>query len=208
MYLKATIGFIFLFCTFKNSVAQNYYMSYDLSIIIAETTRITYTHYMPQVNCKQCSTEFYAKPSWLKNGYGKFCSVQCRQQGQKNGKKFKCHMCLKEIYRTSSGQQRSKSGKFFCNKSCQTLWRNSEVHIGANHPNWTTGQSSYRDRLRRSSEEQVCKRCNTDDIRILSVHHKDRNRDNNKLSNLIFMCHNCHYLVHKFSEESEGYITA
>ena len=163
---------------------------------------------MPQVNCKLCSTEFYAKPSWIKNGYGKYCSVPCRHKSQKNGSIFSCHTCSKNVYRSLKNQRSSKSGKYFCSKSCQTLWRNSEVHIGANHPNWTTGQSSYRSRLRRSERVQECKRCLNDDDRILSVHHKDRNRDNNVLSNLIFLCHNCHYLVHKYPDEAKDYITA
>lgn len=162
---------------------------------------------MPNVSCQHCASSFYAKPSWLKNGYGKYCSTKCRQEGQKNGKTFSCHMCKKEVYRSKKSQKTSKSGKFFCTKSCQTLWRNSEVHIGENHPNWTTGQASYRDRMRRSDRKQECKKCKIGDIRLLSVHHKDRNRDNNDLSNLIFMCHNCHFLIHKYPEESEGYIT-
>ena len=161
---------------------------------------------MPQTYCQSCNSEFYAKPSWIRNGGGKYCSASCRQEAQKNGSTFKCHMCNKKIYRTIKAQLSSKSKKYFCTKSCQTVWRNSEVHIGHNHPSWITGQSSYRERLLRSNRQKNCARCLTTDVRILSVHHKDKNRDNNNLSNLMFMCHNCHFLVHNHPEETEGYI--
>jgi hypothetical protein len=162
---------------------------------------------MPQVKCLSCKNMFYAKPSWIKNGYGKYCSVKCRSNSQRNGKRFRCHTCSKEVYRSLKSQKTSKSGKYFCSKSCQTHWRNSEVNTGINHPNWTTGQSSYRERLKKSEREQTCSRCETDDTRVLSVHHKDRNRDNNDLNNLIFLCHNCHFLVHKYTSESKSFIT-
>ncbi len=161
---------------------------------------------MPQVNCLCCSKEFYAKPSWLKNGYGKYCSILCRSEANKNGKIVNCHRCTKEVYRSKKDQSRSKSGKYFCNKSCQTLWRNSEAYTADNHPNWTGGLYSYRDRLKRSEVTQECRKCKTTDERILAVHHKDKNRENNDLSNLIWLCHNCHYLVHHFKDESQGFV--
>lgn len=168
---------------------------------------MTYCINMIEVNCKNCKKVFHAKPSWIKNGYGKYCSTKCRQEGQKNGGLFDCHVCKTSVYRSKTGQSKSKSNKYFCSKSCQTLWRNSEVNIGKNHPNWTTGQSSYRERLRRSNRIQECKRCKTSDVRLLSVHHKDRNRDNNNLKNLIFLCHNCHFLIHKYKNEAKNFVT-
>lgn len=161
---------------------------------------------MPTVVCKNCTELFYAKPSWIKNGYGKYCSRKCSSISQKNGKSFNCHICKKVIYRSNKNQNTSKSGKFFCTKSCQTHWRNSEVNIAERHPNWTTGQSSYRERLKRSGRPQTCSKCHSRDTRILAVHHKDKNRDNNKLSNLIWMCHNCHYLVHHYNDEAKGFV--
>ena len=163
---------------------------------------------MPRPNCKSCSEEFYAKPSWIKNGYGKYCSRNCFHLAQKSGKDFRCYMCKKTVYRSLQDQRRSKSGEFFCTKSCQTTWRNSVVYTGSNHPNWVDGKSSYRDKLIRSDRQQVCNRCKDDDKRILAVHHMDRNRNNNELSNLMWLCHNRHFLVHNFPKETKHYITA
>ena len=42
----------------------------------------------------------------------------------------------------------------------------------------------------------VCKICKCDDTRVLVVHHLDKNHKNNNIDNLVFLCHNCHHLVH------------
>lgn len=93
---------------------------------------------------------------------------------------------------------RSKSKKFFCSKTCQTIWRNKIVFIGENHANWKFGESAYRRILAADGKDRICKLCATDDKRILIVHHQDKNRRNNKIENLAWLCHNCHYLVHHF----------
>ncbi len=155
---------------------------------------------MPQVNCKICKTEFYAKPSWLKQGWGIFCSRLCLYQGRRKGKIIKCFICGKESYKQPKALNKSKSKKYFCGKSCQTTWRNS-VFIGNKHANWKNGNSAYRTILTRNGIPKICRLCNTDDKRILAVHHIDHNRGNNKVNNLTWLCHNCHFLVHHHDQE-------
>lgn len=41
-----------------------------------------------------------------------------------------------------------------------------------------------------------CERCGYSKVEILQVHHRDRNRNNNDLSNLELICPNCHYEEH------------
>lgn len=48
----------------------------------------------------------------------------------------------------------------------------------------------------RKHKTDHCFDCNTDDIRILCVHHNDHNRENNNLDNLITLCYNCHRIRH------------
>lgn len=160
---------------------------------------------MPAVNCKICHKEFYAKPNWLKAGFGKYCSNNCKKEGQKNGKLVDCFICGKSIYRSGKGLRSSKSKKYFCDKSCQTIWRNKILFIGPNHANWKGGRPSetYRNILRRSNKEETCSLCRTTDKRLLVTHHLDRNRGNNNPHNLIWLCHNCHFLVHHHSDERE-----
>lgn len=157
---------------------------------------------MPDVVCKQCGKNFYAKPNWIKIGWGKFCSRECVFENQKKGRDVFCFICNKQVYKSPKSLIRSKSGKFFCSKSCQTIWRNS-IFIGPNHGNWKGGEKSYRDILRRSKILQECKRCKLNDTRILAVHHLDRDRRNNKLENLFWLCHNCHYLIHHNRKEDK-----
>ena len=147
------------------------------------------------VICKICNDSFYVKPSHQKLGWGKCCSAACRAKAQLNGKKFHCLLCGKEIYRSKSKERHSKSGNFFCDKSCQIKWKNS-LSIESEHPNWFNGISAYRDILIRSGQEQSCTLCGLKDVRLLSAHHLDHDRTNNALSNLIWLCFNCHYLVH------------
>lgn len=155
--------------------------------------------------CIICSSDFYVKPSHLKMGWGKYCSQKCNAVSQRNGQMFKCHVCSKQTYKSLKDQRRSNSGKFFCSKSCQTVWRNL-TYVGKNHANWKGGLYSYRDALRRAKVPAICIRCKTDDSRVLTAHHKDKNRQNNAVINLIWLCHNCHYLVHHYKNEAKHFM--
>jgi len=156
---------------------------------------------MPIVKCLICSKKFYVKPNHQLLGWGKFCSIECRSKAQLKGKTVECFMCLKKIYRSPADLSASKSNNFFCSKSCQTIWRNKIVFIGENHPNWKTGIQAYQRILKASNKRQLCTLCNTTDKRILAVHHINQNRHDNRVENLTWLCHNCHFLVHHYSDE-------
>ncbi len=164
-----------------------------------------YIGYMPQMNCPTCTKAFSAKPSRVLKGWDKFCSNSCKNQGQKTGKIVKCYTCKKQIYKTLTDQNRSISKKYFCNKSCQTVWRNS-LYLEEKHTNWKGGENSYRDILRRTNVVPECSKCHSADLRTLAVHHKDKDRSNNAVSNLIWLCHNCHFLVHHYKNEATGFL--
>lgn len=156
---------------------------------------------MPIVKCKLCSKEFYGKPYFIKNGWAKYCSSVCQYEGRRNGKILPCEICGKKTYKQLKKLEKSKSGKFFCSKSCQTVWRNQEF-IGVKHHNWKTGLFVYRSVLGRNKISKICVLCKTKDERVLAVHHVDRNRKNNLVSNLAWLCNNCHFLVHHYKDES------
>ena len=151
---------------------------------------------MPYVECQICQKEFYIKPSHQKLGWGKFCSRTCHTLSQRKGHFVSCKTCGKQIWRMPKSLERSKSGYFFCNKSCSLSWKNTILNSGINHPLWNGGESSYRKKKEDSSEDIYCLHCGLRDKRVLVVHHIDENRKNNILTNLMWLCRNCHYLIH------------
>lgn len=160
---------------------------------------------MVVVSCKRCGKKFGVKPSHVAIGYGKYCSRKCAQLAQRTGKEVNCDECGKQAYRTPKMFQRTKSGKFFCTKRCQTLWRN-KLYIGEKHTNYKHGRATYRSAIARSGAKKECMLCKTTDFRVLAVHHIDKNRQNNAIENLAYLCHNCHYLVHHYATERERFM--
>ncbi len=142
---------------------------------------------------------FYTKPSYILRGWGQFCSIKCRSKAQLKGKLVNCAICKKNIYRSPRMISHSKSGKYFCSKSCQTLWRNS-TYVGEKSANWINGEKAYRNILLRTGKKIICAICKISDRRILTAYHKDHQRKNNKIENLIWLCLNCHYLAHHDNE--------
>ena len=161
---------------------------------------------MPIVSCNTCSKEFYVKPYWIKIGYGKYCSSKCQYEGRKSGKIVKCFTCNKEVYKTVNALRLSKSKKYFCTKSCQTKWRNTEF-VGSKHANFIDGSSTYKTILNRHNIPKLCAICGIKDKRVLAVHHIDHNHKNNDLKNLSWLCHNCHFLVHHDKVESVKFLS-
>lgn len=163
---------------------------------------------MPILNCKICNSNLYVKPSHLKRGYGKYCSKECASLGRRKGKYINCEICKKEVWKMPKALAHSKSGKYFCSKSCQTHWRNT-TYVGPRHGNWKDGRSiHYRNFLIKSNILKICKRCEIEDFRLLSVHHIDENRKNNNIKNLVWLCYNCHFLIHRNKEEKDKFMEA
>jgi 5-methylcytosine-specific restriction endonuclease McrA len=73
------------------------------------------------------------------------------------------------------------------------------LNIGVNHPNWNGGEFAGRGILERSKIKIICVHCGISDKRVLMVHHKDSNRKNNEIKNLVWLCQNCHHLVHDYN---------
>jgi hypothetical protein len=152
---------------------------------------------MPDVRCRFCRKVFHAKPSWIAYGHAKYCSQECQFRARRKGKVVQCFICKKNAYKPPKALKNSKSGKYFCSKSCQTVWRNTMVFVGSRHSNWKNGEHvEYRNIMAKNKVRPICKICKKKDKRVLCVHHKDRNRKNNTISNLTWLCYNCHHLVH------------
>lgn len=160
---------------------------------------------MVTVVCKQCTKEFKAKPSWIKNGGGKFCSRSCAHAANRKGSVIHCFICSTQAYKQPKALNGSKSGKLFCSKSCQTKWRNAEFK-DEKHTNWKGGLHAYRRMMTQSTKITICTLCKNSDKRVLAAHHVDENRKNNTIENLEWLCHNCHHLVHHYPEEHKRFM--
>ena len=98
---------------------------------------------MTKVCCQECGKDFEAKPSRIKKGAAKFCSMVCYNKnkiGEKNPRYNKitqiCPECGKEFLAKPSQIQKG-DGKF-CSRDCFGKYR-SKTNIGEKNPNWKGG---------------------------------------------------------------------
>lgn len=101
--------------------------------------------------------------------------------------KILCSNCKVEF--TVIGE--SKKNQKTCSYKCAT----EKYRKGKIHPNYTTGFSAYR-KLALNHYGKQCSLCGYSDERALEVHHRDKDRSNNDISNLEVLCSNCHKLQH------------
>jgi len=62
---------------------------------------------MPVVRCKLCNRRFYAKPSWIKSGGGKYCSRKCQYASYRKGRVVSCFICGKRVYKITAVSEES-----------------------------------------------------------------------------------------------------
>ena len=74
--------------------------------------------------CEICEKEFYAKPSDIKRGGGKYCSPECYHKSKKTGSWINCEYCGKKFYTTKRAITRSDAGKY-CSWECFKKAKNS-----------------------------------------------------------------------------------
>ena len=147
--------------------------------------------------CLVCCKNFLTKKCFVDRGQEKSCSRSCHYASMRSGQLVQCGTCGKEIYRKPRLLRLAKNKKYFCNKSCQTLWRN-QIYIGPKHANWKDGHAAYGSSLKRSGRVKMCEVCKTTDERVLDVHHIDRIKTNIDPANLAWLCRDCHFLVHHY----------
>ena len=100
-----------------------------------------------------------------------------------------CPVC-NSIFHT---EKRKTREQVTCSKGCS----NSLYRSGINHPNYVSGKGSYRN-IALSMYKNECANCGyNEDSDALEVHHRDHNRDNNEVGNLMVLCANCHSILHK-----------
>ncbi len=155
---------------------------------------------MEEVLCGNCKSSFLKKRSQVLRSNKHFCSSACSAKGRRDGKVIKCHRCGTKSYKQAHDLK--KYEKHFCSRNCSVEWHNN-YFVQEKHRNFKTGQFSYKKNLIRNGIKAYCRLCSKNDKRILLVHHIDKNRENNKLTNLVWLCHNCHFLVHHYKDSEK-----
>jgi hypothetical protein len=151
--------------------------------------------------CEQCGTTFSARIADLKRGRARFCSQKCFGAHRSANKKPKepnveCAHCGKEFYKNKSQKKNSKSGLFFCSRSCkdsaQRVGGIREImpsHYGTSGSNRVVYRTTCF-----AHHKKECVVCGED--KIVAVHHYDENHYNNDPANLIPLCPTHHQYVH------------
>lgn len=154
---------------------------------------------MKEASCHFCSKTFFRKQSQLAISKRHFCSPKCQYEARKTGKLITCFICGKCVYKKKKDILYSKSGKYFCGQRCSNKWLGSQ-RLAERHPNWVSGEFAYKEILSRQSPHKKCLLCGYKNKEAIIVHHVDQNRKNNKVENLVWLCRNCHHLVHNYTE--------
>ena len=134
------------------------------------------------MNCVTCGNIFSFPKAREKTA--KYCSDPCRYKAMvgRGSVQYKCQHCDKTFLSSPSTNRK------YCSKACVNK---------ANKSVFKPKFSTVRKAMIARGMLTKCERCGFDAIpEILGVHHKDRNRKNNDLSNLEVLCPNCHSTEH------------
>lgn len=144
-----------------------------------------------ELSCDICNRIFFRQSRFLKEYHT--CSPQCLSILKGNRILLKCANCGERFSRSKSKLNNSRSGLYFCSRACKDVGQTYIPEIQPDH--YGTGEN-YR-KVALSNYGEKCSRCGySENIVALEVHHKDRNRNNNDLSNLEVLCSNCHKIEH------------
>lgn len=139
-------------------------------------------------NCANCGTQFEHISSRCNTA--KYCSVSCYYESMKGrgSVELTCVVCKNTFRRPPS---RAIYRSPVCDKVCRGILSRSAA---PGSPYSARQWLHRRGRLTKCEECGYCKH-----PEILAVHHKDGNRSNNAIDNLVILCPNCHAIEHYVS---------
>ena len=138
----------------------------------------------PNTVCRVCDKTIYRRPFEIERG-PVFCSSTC--YGLHNKKTHRCPMCGIHIL---AGEK-----KKYCSRTCANKSRTGIAYKSGSPKDKVKNHRSLRDLIFQKRGPK-CEDCGFDAHEILQIHHIDRDRKNNTLTNLRLLCPNCHALEH------------
>lgn len=163
-----------------------------------------------EIPCKECGLVFIGRASDVKRGHAKFCSRTCsatynawKKSNLSKTAFLICAWC-KVSFSRKGGNKTSKSGLVFCCREHKDVAQRVESGIKAiQPPHYGTSPHLHDYRhYAMTNMPNACNRCGYDKyVGILEVHHINRDRSNNSLSNLEILCPNCHQEEHYLAND-------
>jgi len=148
-----------------------------------------------KVKCSTCNKYFLKALRFIKPNIKNYCSTKCANIGLHRRIILKCATCDKLFERTLSKTKNSKSGLYFCSTNCKNKAQRIGGYKEIQPSHYGKGTSKYRS-IAFKGYDKKCEVCGYEDhSEILEVHHIDEDKKNNKLSNLIILCPNCHAAI-------------
>lgn len=89
-----------------------------------------------EIKCAHCGKEHIEWRYRVEKNGGSFCSHECRDKGQRNGKVRECDWCGEPTYVHNCHLDNEHH---FCDRDCSSNWR-SEEFSGDGHPQWGGGK--------------------------------------------------------------------
>lgn len=153
---------------------------------------------LPNRICEECGKEFHPKD---KDHGKRFCSRECQRKNGRLKRTVKCIVCGKEFQRDNANEQ-------FCSQECFHGYNHGEnngrfngwlTQDGREYQRYTNGHPKYGGKYLHqviwndANPNGVCADCGA---LVGHVHHDDKDRSNNRLSNLVGLCNSCHMKRH------------
>ena len=143
----------------------------------------------PNTKCIICDNPIYRRPFQLEKAKNNaFCSATCF--GIFCRKETPCLVCGKLML--------SRFNKKTCSRSCANKNRTGIIYKVNQPRDKVLIVNGLKIRLAERRGEK-CELCSYSKVEILQLHHKNRNRNDNRMQNLELLCPNCHYEEHHYN---------
>ena len=135
------------------------------------------------VKCEVCNHNFSVISCRKKTA--KYCSRRCYYRSMK-GRGSVAYSCRHSHKKFNDAPSKNR---IYCSRSC--VGKDSKL-------TWTGAFTTVRKNMLRRGLLIECEECGYNkNVSILGVHHKDRDKTNNRRNNIAVLCPNCHSLKHK-----------